>query len=229
MFECNRLHGFLRMNHFADEKTVPCVRSKIYDDNTDISKIDNDLYTIKVVKEFAPPCESCKKADCDDCENLEWLYEDFSLPINKKVRKEEFEQWTNERLEDDANSIFYYYKYFESELHGKLIIGNNYYCIERINEDTNECVESLIIQEDDELFSATMENFSKVQIDDILRYAKKIKNTLECYFKCSYSIIMNFAFISSDYFLDDSFNDTKLLFYGMRTAYNKVDLDYIIA
>ncbi len=227
-FECNKMHGFLRMNHFADQKLAPCVRSKIFDYNTDLESIKDNYYTIKVVKDIKLSCAGCKNLKCDNCIELECLYEDFGLPIKIKATKNDFEFWTKEQSIKDAESLFYYYKSFNAKKFGKLIINDRYYCIEAIDEEHSDFIECTFFWKNDDIFSVSMEQFSQNETDDILSYARIIEKTMKPYLYFNYSIIMNFAFTEEPYFSEGDFSETNLLFYGLRTAYNKVDLEFTL-
>ncbi len=226
LLECNKLHGFLRMNHFVDQGIVPCVRSKILDHNTIIDEIKDEFYTIKVVKETNETCIDCSTVDCDNCSELKNLYQDYGLPVKIKVSKSEFQKWRDEQLCIDTSSLFYYYKFFDANLFGKLIISSGYYCIEAIDESNSELIESTVFWKNDEVFSKTMSYFSKAQTDDILSYAQIIEKKMKTYLDFDYSIIINFAFTSVPYFPNDKFFTSNLLFYGLRTAYTKTDLEF---
>lgn len=226
--ECNKQHGFLRMNHFVDKHLVPCVRSKILDKNTDLKELKEDFYTIKVVKDINSSCISCSSIDCDNCPEIKNLYQDFGLPVKIKTVTSEFNNWVNEQLSLDSESLFYYYKFFEAESFGKLIISNGYYCIEAIQQNDSTLLESAVFSKKYDLFSKSMNYFPKNQTDDIISYAEVIEKNLKLYLDFDYSIIMNFAFTTAPYFADNYFKNTNLLFYGLRTAYTKTDLDFYI-
>ncbi len=228
LFECNKLHGFLRMNDFIDKKIIPCVRSKVLNDSTDLNKIKDNYFTIKVVKDINLSCTDCKTSNCDDCPEMEVLYQDFGLPIKIRAQKEDFVSWTNQQLKKDPNAIFYYYKSFETDSYGKLIISNDYYCIESINEADSSLIESKIFWKDDDIFNVIMNSFNQNQTDEILSYAKKIEKQMKTYLDFNYSIILNFAFLKEPYFTEDEFKNSNLLFYGLRTAYNKIDIEYAV-
>lgn len=226
IFECNKLHGFLRMNEFSDKNIAPCVRSKVIDSNTDINCIPDDFYTIKIVKENTSNC-LFNNRDCDICENFECLYKDFGLEIIKKIRKEDFATWINQKLKVDKEFIFYFYKYFEADLFGKLIVGNDYYTIESVRGDNpNDYLESNTIWQKEGIINP-MESFSDSQIAELIFYGKTIKEKMNLYIKSGYSIVMDFAYTKKNYFNNEKFKEINLLFYGLRTAYNRTDLQKI--
>ena len=109
---------------------------------------------------------------------------------------------------------------------GKLIISNGYYCIEAIDEANSLLIESTMFWKDDNVFNVKMKSFSFEQTDEILRYANTIENIMQMYLDFNYSIILNFAFTNEPYFTEGTFSSSNLLFYGLRTAYNKIDLGY---
>ncbi|MBR4286594.1 MAG: hypothetical protein IKT55_02680 [Clostridia bacterium] len=228
LLECNKQHGFLRMNHFIDEQLAPCVRSKILDKNTKVDELKEEYYTIKVVKDINESCVSCLSGECDNCSEIKNLYQDFGLPVKIKTVKSEIKAWEEKQLSLDPDSVFYYYKYFEAELFGKLIISDRYYCIEAIQQDDSSLIENAVFSKKGELFSQSMNYFSKTQTEDILSYAKVIENNMRLYLDFDYSVIMNFAFTKTPYFSSECFRNTNLLFYGLRTAYTKTDLNFYI-
>lgn len=224
LFECNKLHGFLRMNEFSDNDCVPCVRSKVIDIGTDIESIPCKNYTIKIVKENTSNCSRQDKK-CDECKNFECLYKDFGLKIKKRIKKEDFIKWINEQLNEDSEYIFYFYKYFEAESYGKLIINDHYYTIEAVSEnDTNDCLESNTIWRGTGVIES-MKCFTDEQIGEILFFGKAVKEKMKLYIKSGYSIVMDFAFTTNNYFENKKFQNTNLLFYGLRTAYNETDIN----
>ena len=224
LFECNKLHGFLRMNEFSDNDFAPCVRSKVVDFSTDIKSIPSKNYTIKIVKENTSNCFR-KDKNCEECKNFDCLYKDFGLKIKKKILKEDFAEWINEKLIEDPEYIFYFYKYFEADSYGKLIINDNYYTIEAVKEnDTNDCLESNTIWRGSGVINS-MEYFTDEQISEILEFGKVIKEKMNLYIQSGYSIVMDFAFTTNNYFDNGKFQYTNLLFYGLRTAYNETDIN----
>lgn len=224
-FECNKLHGFLRMNNFVDEHLVPCVRSKVVDYNVKSDKMDNNIYTLKVVKEIDATCKNCDSFECGKCAKIKNLYNDFGLPIKKRIRMKDFDAEIKKLVEFDNDYIFYYYKYFSANLFGKLIIDDDYYVIEVVDENnTDICLETKFFWRNACNSYSCMKMLSDKQIVDIISYAKIVKEKMNLYIKSGYSLVLDFAFTTQRYFGSDSFSNTNLLFYGMRTAYNKADI-----
>lgn len=228
--ECNKLHGFQIMNELVDSDQVPCVRSKpVMGRGSEFHIENNEYYTLKVVKDNNVVCESCYMKDCEECKLLSNLYSDYGLPTKKKIKSNEIYTAVEEFLTCDPDYVFYYYKYFESNLFGKLIINSNYYVIEAVDsENTDICTESNVFGESNQQFSCNlMKSFSYKQIDTIIHFGKIIESRMKLYLISGYSIILDFAFTSQKYFLNGKFEDTNILFYGMRTAYEKTILSNI--
>ena len=226
MFECNKLHGFLRMNDFVDKNYIPCVRSKVIDANTVLKELSDEYFTIKIVKENTSCCVY-KESNCEECINFDCLYKDYGLDIKKRIKKEDFAEWINFQKEKDPDYIFYFYKYFDSNSFGKLIISKNYYTIEAVDgKNTNLCLESNTLWRGTGIINK-MDYFSDTQIEELISYGKIIKEKMNLYIESDYSIIMDFAFTDNHYFGNETFPGTNLLFYGLRTAYNRTDLENI--
>lgn len=225
VFECNKLHGFLRMNNFTDKGIVPCVRSKIIDCNFEYNTIPDIYYTIKVVKENIA-CSQCENMECEICTNFSCLYDDYGLKIKKRILPQNFLSWVNKTKKEDPDSIFYYYPYFESELFGKLIICKDYYAIEIVDgDDTNLCLENNVIWRASGTINK-MENLSDARIEELLGYASLIREKMRLYVESDYSIILDFAYTNNKSEYNNFYDNEKLLFYGMRSAYNKTNITY---
>lgn len=224
-FECNKLHGFLRMNNFVDKDNIPCVRSKIIDSNFDYTIIPDIYYTIKVVKENIA-CSRCEEAECEHCTNFNCLYDDYGLKIKKRIKPKDFLSWVNSIKADDPSSIFYYYKFFEANLFGKLIVCKDYYAIEIVDgNDTNICLENNVIWKGSGILNK-MRFLSDEQIAVLLGYGSIIRKRMNLYIEADYSIILDFAYTNSKSIENETYPSTNLLFYGMRTAYNKTNIFY---
>lgn len=68
-------------------------------------------------------------------------------------------------------------------------------------------------------------HFGNQQVIDIILYAQRIREEMSLYIDAGYSIILNFAFTNTHYFNHKKFPNTNLLFYGMRSAFNQIDLE----
>ncbi len=219
IFECNKLHGFIRMNSFTNSKIAPCVNSRHITKTLNFSLIPDTKYTIKEVKENTV-CSNCTN-ECKFCENFDCFYEDFNLNIIIGADKNKIIELLS------SNETYYFYKYFDSDLFGKLIIGYNYYTIEAVdNYNNNDCYESHTIWKNDVHWKFDdFELFKEQQVIDIILYAQRIREEMSLYIDAGYSIILNFAFTNTHYFNHKKFPNTNLLFYGMRSAFNQIDLE----
>ena len=217
--ELDKLHGFLRMGHFVDKGIAPCVRSKQL---INIDNLSRDYYTVKAVKENNTCDKNCKKSKPKDCSSCATFnpFLDFNLPIIKKITVKEIGDWTSNLLEQDPDYNFFYYKYFEATSFGKLIIHQDYYCIEKVcGQNTDHIIENDFLWKDDD-FPNRYNTFSKTECECIVNFGSKIGKEMSLYLQSGYSIIMDFAFTSKNYFPNKLFPKTNLLFYGMRSAYN---------